>query len=68
MALLQNDAMSPREIKEDMCFKDEPIEYPSENASSSISYEHSDLQELKFEHDISVSSSFSIMALIFYIH
>ena len=65
MTLLQNDAVSPREIK-DMCFKDEPIEYFSEDASSSISYQHSDLLELKIEHDmISVSSSFFIMALDF---
>ena len=68
MAFLQNDAVSPREIKEDMCFKDEPIEYFSEDASSSTSYQHSDLQELKIEHDmISVSSSFFMMALDLFI-
>ena len=63
MDFLQKDSVSYKEIKEEICLKDEAIERFAEDASSTMSHRYSDLHELNFEHDmISVSSSFFIIS------
>ena len=59
MASFENDFMSSMEIKEEIFFKDEPLEYCPEEPFSSISPEHSALQALKQEVILPVSDASS---------
>ena len=58
MDFFSNDSISPVDVKDEICFKDEPLEYYPEEAFSSISSEHSALQglNLKQEDILPVSS------------
>ena len=49
--------MRAMEVKEEICFKDEPLEYFPEDTSSSISCEYSALQELDGKHEKQLSTS-----------
>ena len=49
MDLFSNDSSSPVDVKNEICLKDEPLEYYPEEAFSSISSEHSALQGLNLK-------------------
>lgn len=69
MAFDGYNSMSQLDIKDEICLKDEPLEYCSEDAFISVSSEHSALQtlNLKPEDILPVSSCFLIILHLYLI-